>query len=352
MSDNQALHNHPDAGLLAAFAERALSAPERAELAAHLAGCARCRDIVFLAQQAQPEQLNQVSLASPRPRIRLWLTLASAACAAVLLAVVSHAWLQHLARPVGNTELSLAQHPSAPAPAIPVVAAPAAKSVPAPAPGQPAHRAAPEPAPSAAPSSTGIVSATYSSPVSAQFTAESAPPASLAAPPPPEPVHPMPQARMAMQKEKAAQQQVEAGRLMPSAAEADTASAEPGQAPVHGAAPPPSAETRSAAAFLTAPAPRAPANFVPASRVQIQNRILALDAAGALFASDDAGRHWRSLPSPCAGPATAITALPQTANQSAATSAPSAVRLVCSSGGSWTSVDRGNTWQPEAAAKP
>lgn len=45
MSDPQAVQNHPDAGLLAAFAERALTPPERAALAVHLAVCARCRDV-------------------------------------------------------------------------------------------------------------------------------------------------------------------------------------------------------------------------------------------------------------------------------------------------------------------
>jgi hypothetical protein len=43
---------HPDAERLNAFAEQALPQPERAQIVAHLGGCARCRNVVFLAQAA------------------------------------------------------------------------------------------------------------------------------------------------------------------------------------------------------------------------------------------------------------------------------------------------------------
>jgi len=43
---------HPDAESLNAFVERALPQPERAQIVAHLGGCARCREVVFLAQAA------------------------------------------------------------------------------------------------------------------------------------------------------------------------------------------------------------------------------------------------------------------------------------------------------------
>ena len=47
---------HPDADLLNAFAEHALSGTERAQIVAHMAGCARCREVVYLAQAAaEPE---------------------------------------------------------------------------------------------------------------------------------------------------------------------------------------------------------------------------------------------------------------------------------------------------------
>jgi hypothetical protein len=43
---------HPDADSLSAFAEQALSEAERTRMVAHLAQCARCREVVFLAQTA------------------------------------------------------------------------------------------------------------------------------------------------------------------------------------------------------------------------------------------------------------------------------------------------------------
>jgi len=46
---------HPNADILSAFAENALPAHERAQTLAHLSGCAPCREIVFLAQQAAPQ---------------------------------------------------------------------------------------------------------------------------------------------------------------------------------------------------------------------------------------------------------------------------------------------------------
>ena len=46
---------HPDAESLNAFLEQALPAPERAQILGHIASCSRCRQVVFLAQQAAAE---------------------------------------------------------------------------------------------------------------------------------------------------------------------------------------------------------------------------------------------------------------------------------------------------------
>lgn len=43
---------HPDAESLTAFAEQLLSSAEREQILAHMAVCSRCREVVFLAQQA------------------------------------------------------------------------------------------------------------------------------------------------------------------------------------------------------------------------------------------------------------------------------------------------------------
>ena len=52
MNTTPQLELHPDAENLNAFAEQALAAPERERILVHLAGCSRCRQVIFLAQQA------------------------------------------------------------------------------------------------------------------------------------------------------------------------------------------------------------------------------------------------------------------------------------------------------------
>jgi len=47
---------HPDADALTAFAEQLLPANERDQILAHMAVCGRCREVVFLAQQAADEE--------------------------------------------------------------------------------------------------------------------------------------------------------------------------------------------------------------------------------------------------------------------------------------------------------
>jgi anti-sigma factor ChrR (cupin superfamily) len=57
---------HPDADQLAAFAEQALPLHEREQTLAHLAVCNDCRQIVFLAQAAAPQELPQVAAVPAR----------------------------------------------------------------------------------------------------------------------------------------------------------------------------------------------------------------------------------------------------------------------------------------------
>ena len=56
---------HPDAESLNAFVERALPQPERAQIVAHLGGCAHCRQVVFLAQAAA--EADAAPLAAVKP---------------------------------------------------------------------------------------------------------------------------------------------------------------------------------------------------------------------------------------------------------------------------------------------
>src|ERR1051326_744989 len=66
---------HPDANLLAAFAEKSLLPREQAQILEHLAGCADCRGVVA---HAQPEAvLQQVAVAAAAPmaaRRSAWLS--------------------------------------------------------------------------------------------------------------------------------------------------------------------------------------------------------------------------------------------------------------------------------------
>src|ERR1051326_520974 len=86
---------HPDANLLAAFAEKSLLQREQVQILEHLAGCADCRDVVA---HAQPEEvLQQVAVAAAAPtaaRRSAWFSGAVirwaglAACVVVVGAVV------------------------------------------------------------------------------------------------------------------------------------------------------------------------------------------------------------------------------------------------------------------------
>ena len=63
MNSNPKLELHPDAESLNAFAEEALPEQERGEIVAHLAECGRCREVVFLAQEAAVEMEPEFELA-------------------------------------------------------------------------------------------------------------------------------------------------------------------------------------------------------------------------------------------------------------------------------------------------
>jgi hypothetical protein len=84
---------HPDPDMLAAFAEKALSETERAQLLRHLGACSDCREILYLAMpDAHPAQ--EALSFQPKPRFGFalrWGTLvASVAIAAGLLATMRH----------------------------------------------------------------------------------------------------------------------------------------------------------------------------------------------------------------------------------------------------------------------
>jgi hypothetical protein len=89
MSDRIQFAQHPDADQLTAFAEHVLPAHEQQETLAHLAGCADCRRIVFLVQEAVPEEAALlVPVAARRPWFSGW-NLAWATAAALTIVAFS-----------------------------------------------------------------------------------------------------------------------------------------------------------------------------------------------------------------------------------------------------------------------
>jgi hypothetical protein len=95
MSETLQPGRHPDADMLSAFADGALPAHEREETLLHLAQCADCRGIVFLAQEAVEEQSPVPELApQSMPLRRPWswhwslVSTAAAVLACVVLAFV------------------------------------------------------------------------------------------------------------------------------------------------------------------------------------------------------------------------------------------------------------------------
>ncbi len=94
---------HPDADLLAAFAENSLSARERGPLVEHLAACASCREVVALA--APPDFPTRVSPA-PERTVAQWAMLRWGTAAAILIVMVGVVWL-------GRTTKTTAPKPAA-----------------------------------------------------------------------------------------------------------------------------------------------------------------------------------------------------------------------------------------------
>ena len=83
---------HPSADLLAGFAEQNLPAAEKQRVNLHLAACAECREVVFLAAAAAPAEQHSIS-AQPEavPRRHVWANwkwLAPALAAVVVVAIV------------------------------------------------------------------------------------------------------------------------------------------------------------------------------------------------------------------------------------------------------------------------
>jgi photosystem II stability/assembly factor-like uncharacterized protein len=88
-----------------------------------------------------------------------------------------------------------------------------------------------------------------------------------------------------------------------------------------------------------------PSGFSPVIQLTVEGSQLALDSKGALYRSDDQGKHWRQVKQQWNGKAVELLGMP------ALTSAPgsgqyAAVLLKSTTALHWVSVDRGKTWNP------
>src|SRR5437868_180140 len=115
MTTKQQPRSHLDADQLNAFAEGALSAPDRALCLQHLAECAHCREVVFLTGGALPSE-EPVSVPARRFAFAWWPTLSvsgAALAAVVIVAVLAHR--THPARGPQPVQVA-AEHPVSPPP--------------------------------------------------------------------------------------------------------------------------------------------------------------------------------------------------------------------------------------------
>jgi hypothetical protein len=118
MNANSKLDVHPDAEILNAFAEQVLDERERGKIVAHLAGCSRCRQVVYLAQDAAAEKVPSVFTPAVRLEgrreswFRSWrFALVSVAA---LAAIVALAYIVHVQRVETGSEMAKATPQTAP----------------------------------------------------------------------------------------------------------------------------------------------------------------------------------------------------------------------------------------------
>jgi hypothetical protein len=387
MNPTPQLDLHPDADSLNAFVEQALAAPEREQVFAHLAACSRCRQVIYLAQQAAADA--EAAAPASVPAVR------SATQPGAWFTSWRLAWV-----PAVALALALAlvvvfyPRPTAPAPELAKVAPRSEPALPTPAlQDQPGAEAAPTPAPSAPARSTGRNA--KSAPDRAP-SGEPAPEAAPAAALPAEPAfialsnvdsnaaQPAPGAAMVgqalAQREGAAQfkpqpavaawqqeRQPLAGTLSTNANAAqasqksmrnvvETAHASHPvsvAAAVPRSATPPVPANRLAAGLeqpmAEASAPRdtssikLPSGLTVVSTATAAHRTLAIDLAGALFLSEDSGKHWEPVARQWTGRPIEV----RVPRGPSGNSAPAPAFELMSDGGLvWVSPD-GKTWTPQ-----
>jgi Putative zinc-finger len=293
---------HPDADVLNAFAERALPEAERGRVVAHMAGCVRCRDVVFLAQAAaQPELSHEIAPAraanaEPRPG---WFSAAFAKWRMALIPAAALGavggivlWVQ-LRPGTQGTEMAKMVPPDAPLQQAATAQSTARQAEPA-APSQQAARGPAPPPAGQGPALDGI----HMDGRSAALSRYSPP----APPPGPAPVT----AFSAEPRSSETQLQLRTP-LNANAQSVSVESAGP-MVPAPAPAPPNIVAMDGASNAELAPQPmngmavmrlarrtKLPSGLNTVSSAALLNRLVAVDSAGGVFQSQDGGNHWDAV---------------------------------------------------------
>jgi hypothetical protein len=374
MNTTSQLDLHPDADSLNAFAEQALAVPEREQILAHLAGCSRCRQVIFLAQQAAAEAPATQPTKQPATRFWSWRLAwvpATALAAALALVVTLHPWrtpqMPELAKAVPLNESAA----PTPAPKEQAVAGAAHKPVQALAAKSlaendefAARRRTPEElvqqsAPSAAPPAEPGASASSAGKGQAFLPSsiESAPQQETTAQFQPEPVvaawqQERQQATGAYSASADASQvshKSMRAEAYTSHASRQAATAGPRMVQQSQSIPASSFEIitqqqlAESVASRKANLPRLPSGLAAVSWATVRHLTLEIDLAGTLFLSDDSGEHWEPVARQWTGHAVEVRAKTGLSGNTA----PAGVfELKNDAGSTWASAD-GKTWSAQ-----
>jgi hypothetical protein len=357
---------HPDAESLSAFAEQALSGRERSQVLAHLAVCGRCRQVVALAQEAGLDA-DVRPAAAERPAIQpyawwrswrfAWIP-AAALAASVALAVFVHTrHVDQSAEMAKNERQQVTQPAATPASPAQQERAQAASPVAAPAPAKSQARSfkrtSEGTAPNRPPQESVVTAAMPAEPGSNEHpegTREEAPPPSQTEAPgfagegsagerttatnTPEPAVDAWQERQEKAAAGSEQRRLYAARAAaPTSARGTDGGAAAGsstrQATV--SSPQPEMQAQPAARFAMQKQPLAagicagamkaihlPSGLAAVSMAEARHRSLAIDEAGTLFLSVDAGNHWETVTQQWTGRAVVV----RTETKNSASAAP------------------------------
>jgi hypothetical protein len=348
---------------LNAFAEQALGEREHAEVVAHLAECGRCRQVVFLAQEAAGEMVSAVAFDAGdrgtevrRAWFRSWWLVwaPTAALAAVVgLAVYVHVRRVEMAAEMAKLTTEAAppqmgaRNPETPAPPA-MAAVPKVAPV---APREPNEGAKKAEAPRLAGSGLAAPGLAAGALTAGAMKANS-------------------DAEAAQEEEKGA---VEEGKQAPEATQrsamasravAQAAASEAVQsAPAVGALAAPAAQSEASpaplpnlpvgarhgvggafAVYKTRPV-ELPSGLPTVSAVTVRDRRLAVDRVGGVFLSEDSGSHWESVEKQWNG--RAVTVRLQAAGAQDGATPAAVLEIVNDQGQVWTSTD-GKTWTAQS----